>query len=108
MQPRCVDSGARFSTTASGTVHTRQPREPTREERARLRAWLWRFVRQIKAPIIYIVGGRSTIVPVATQEELKKALPQAQIVTIPGVGHYPSEENEKDYLTIVDKFLSGK
>ena len=69
---------------------------------------LWRFVRQIKAPIIYIVGGRSTIVPVATQEELKKALPQAQIVTIPGVGHYPSEENEKDYLTIVDKFLSGQ
>src|SRR5207248_7543396 len=34
---------------------------------------LWRFVRQIKSPIIYIVGGRSTIVPVATQEELKKA-----------------------------------
>jgi hypothetical protein len=46
MQPRCVDSGARFSTTASGTVHTRQPREPTGEERARRRAWLWRFVRQ--------------------------------------------------------------
>src|SRR6266404_6448016 len=53
---------------------------------------LWRFVRQIKSPIIYVVGGRSTIVPVATQEELKKALPQAQIVTISGVGHYPSEE----------------
>jgi pimeloyl-ACP methyl ester carboxylesterase len=66
---------------------------------------LWRFVRQIKSPIIYILGGRSTIVPAATQEELKKALPQAQIVTIPGVGHYPSEENEKEYLAIVDKFL---
>ena len=35
-------------------------------------------------------------------------LPQAEIVTIPGVGHYPSEENEKDYLAIVDKFLAGK
>ena len=52
---------------------------------------LWRFVREIKSPIIYVVGGRSTIVPAATQEELKKALPQAHIVTIPGVGHYPSE-----------------
>src|SRR6185436_13626752 len=31
---------------------------------------LWRFVRQIKAPIIYVLGGRSTIVPAATQEEL--------------------------------------
>ena len=69
---------------------------------------LWRFVRQIKSPIIYVVGGRSTIVPVATQEELKKALPQAQIVTIPGVGHYPSEENTADFLLIVDKFLARK
>ena len=69
---------------------------------------LWRFVRQIKSPIIYLVGGRSTIVPVATQEELKKVLPQAEIVTIAGAGHYPSEENEKEFLTIVDKFLIGK
>ena len=69
---------------------------------------LWRFVRQIKSPIIYVVGGRSTIVPAATQEELKKVLAQAEIVTIPGVGHYPSEENPKDFLTTVDKFLAGK
>ena len=69
---------------------------------------LWRFVRQIKSPIIYVVGGRSTIVPASTQEELKKALPQAQIVTIPGVGHYPSEENTQAYLAIVDKFLASK
>src|SRR5437667_1719034 len=69
---------------------------------------LWRFVRQIKSPIIYIVGGRSTIVPVATQEELKRVLPQAQIVTIPGVGHYPSEENTEEFLAIADRFLSSK
>src|SRR4030095_10680351 len=54
---------------------------------------LWRFVREIKSPIIYILGGRSTIVPAATQDELRKVLPQAEIVTIPGVGHYPSEES---------------
>ncbi len=69
---------------------------------------LWRFVRQIKPPIIYVLGGRSTIVPAATQEELRKVLPQAQIVTVPGVGHYPSEENPKEFLAIVDKFLNGK
>jgi pimeloyl-ACP methyl ester carboxylesterase len=67
---------------------------------------LWRFVRQIKSSIIYVVGGRSTIVPAATQEELKKVLPQAEIVTIPGVGHYPSEEATTAYLAIVDKFLA--
>ena len=69
---------------------------------------LWRFVRQIKSPIIYIVGGRSTIVPAATQEELKKVLTQAEIVTIPGVGHYPSEEKPSEFLAVVDKFVSGK
>src|SRR5437016_872801 len=69
---------------------------------------LWRFVRQIKSPIIYILGGRSTIVPAPTQEELKRVLPQAQIVTIPGVGHYPSEENTEEFLAIADRFLSGQ
>ena len=69
---------------------------------------LWRFVRQIKSPIIYILGGRSTIVPAQTQEQLKSTLPQVQIVTMPGLGHYPSEENPGDYLPIVDRFLAEK
>src|SRR5262245_46898371 len=69
---------------------------------------LWRFVRNIKSPIIYILGGRSTIVPAATQEELRKVLPQAVITTIPGAGHYPSEENPAEFLTAVDKFLGRK
>jgi pimeloyl-ACP methyl ester carboxylesterase len=69
---------------------------------------LWRFVREIKSPIIYILGGRSTIVPAATQEELRKVLPQAEIVTIPGVGHYPSEESPTEFLGVVDKFLVQK
>jgi len=67
---------------------------------------LWRFVRQIKPPIIYILGGRSTVVPATTQEELKKALPQVEIVTVPGAGHYPSEEYPSEFLAIADKFLS--
>jgi len=68
---------------------------------------LWRFVREIKAPIIYVLGGRSTIVPAATQSELKQTLQQVQIVTLPGLGHYPSEENTKDFLEVVDRFLAG-
>lgn len=68
---------------------------------------LWRYVRQIKAPILYVVGGRSTIVPAETQQQLQQILAQAQIVTMPGLGHYPSEENTKDFLEIVDKFLAG-
>lgn len=69
---------------------------------------LWRFVREIKAPIIYVLGGRSTIVPAATQEELRKVLPQARIATVAGAGHYPSEENPAEFLTIVDGFLKDR
>src|SRR5262247_860213 len=69
---------------------------------------LWRFVREIKSPIIYVLGGRSTIVPAASQAELRKVLPQAQIVTIAGAGHYPSEENASEFVAVVDKFLAGK
>ena len=69
---------------------------------------LWTTVRKIKAPIIYVLGGLSTIVPLQTQQELKTALSQAQIVTMPGLGHYPSDEKPEDFLMIADRFLVAK
>jgi len=69
---------------------------------------LWRYVRSIQSPVIYILGGRSNIVPAVTQDELRKVLPQVQIATIAGTGHYPSEENPVEFLAVVDKFLAGK
>jgi pimeloyl-ACP methyl ester carboxylesterase len=68
---------------------------------------LWRFVREITMPILYVIGGRSTIVPAETQEELKKTLPKVRIVTMPGLGHYPSDEKPQEFLAIVDEFLKG-
>ncbi len=67
---------------------------------------LWATVRRIKAPIIYILGGASTIVPSETQDELRRALPQVEIVTMPGLGHYPSDEQPGDFLALVERFLS--
>jgi pimeloyl-ACP methyl ester carboxylesterase len=67
---------------------------------------LWDSVRRIKAPIIYILGGASTIVPSHTQEELRKTMPQVEIVTMPGLGHYPSDEKPDEFAAIVDDFLS--
>ena len=68
---------------------------------------LWATVRQIKAPIIYVLGGVSAIVPPETQQQLQAALPQSQIVMMPGLGHYPSDENAQAFLAIVDRFLAG-
>ena len=67
---------------------------------------LWQHVRNIRAPILYVLGGRSTIVPVETQEKLKGTLPHVTISTIPGVGHYPSDEKPAEFLAIVDRFLA--
>ena len=67
---------------------------------------LWRFVRNITSPILYILGGRSNIVPAETQEELKKTLPNAQLITVPDVGHYPSDEKPEEVVELVNRFLS--
>jgi len=68
---------------------------------------IWRFVREIRAPIIYVLGGASSIVPPETQEALKQALPQMEIVTMPGLGHYPSDESPGEFLAIVVRFLAA-
>jgi pimeloyl-ACP methyl ester carboxylesterase len=64
-------------------------------------------VRRIKAPIVYILGGDSAIVPPETQDELRKTLPQVEIVTMPGLGHYPSDEQPEAFVAIVDAFLAN-
>ena len=62
---------------------------------------------RIKAPIIYILGGASNIVPVETQMDIRQALPQAEIVMLPGLGHYPSDEKPVEFLAVVDRFLAA-
>jgi pimeloyl-ACP methyl ester carboxylesterase len=69
---------------------------------------LWRFVNQIKCPTIYILGGASNIVPADAQKQLKETLPDVQIVTMPGLGHYPHQEAPEDYVKIVQAFLAAK
>jgi pimeloyl-ACP methyl ester carboxylesterase len=67
---------------------------------------LWEYVRHIEAPILYVLGGRSTIVSRTAQEELRRALPQVQIVTMADVGHYPSDERPEEFVAVVDRFLA--
>ena len=69
---------------------------------------LWRFVREIKAPTIYILGGNSRIVPPETQKQLKETLPNCQVVVMPGLGHYPDQEEPQEFVKIVKTFLAAK
>lgn len=69
---------------------------------------LWQYIRKIASPTIYIIGGRSAIVPAETQARLKDTIPGVQIVTMPGLGHYPDAEAPEDFLRIVNGFLGGR
>jgi len=69
---------------------------------------LWRYIGRITCPTIYILGGTSTIVPVETQERLKKTIPGVEIATVPGVGHYPDWEKPAETFAILDRFLGVK
>jgi esterase len=66
---------------------------------------LWQYVRKISCPTIYILGGASNIVPPETQKQLKESLAKVEIVTMPGLGHYPHVESPEEYLKIVERFL---
>jgi pimeloyl-ACP methyl ester carboxylesterase len=67
---------------------------------------LWGAVERITAPILYILGGASSIVPPETQDRLRRILPHARIVTMPGLGHYPSDEDAGAFLALVERFLA--
>jgi pimeloyl-ACP methyl ester carboxylesterase len=66
---------------------------------------LWQYVSKITSPTIYVIGGASRIVPPDTQARLKATLPNAEVVVMPGLGHYPNEEDTTGFLAIVNPFL---
>ena len=68
---------------------------------------LWQYVRRITSPTIYVIGGRSTIVPADTQAQLKQTIPGVEIITMPGLGHYPDEEAPDEFFAIASRFLAA-
>jgi esterase len=66
---------------------------------------LWAQVSKITSPTLYVIGGASRIVPAETQQKLKQTLRDCEIVTMPGLGHYPNEEDTAGFLVILNRFL---
>jgi pimeloyl-ACP methyl ester carboxylesterase len=107
MSPAVLEAYVRFGTRKRADGRIEWKRDP-QLVKGFVATDLWRFVREIKAPILYILGGRSTIVPAETQAGLRKTLPNAQLITIPDVGHYPSDEQPDEVVRLVNRFLSGE
>jgi len=107
MSPAVLEPYVRYGTKTRADGRIEWKRDP-QLVKGFVATELWRFVRNIKSPILYILGGRSNIVPPETQDELRKTLPNAQLMTIPDVGHYPSDEQTEEVVDIVNRFLAGE
>lgn len=95
---------AHFGTTQRGDGRLVWKRDPSLVK-GFVETELWQYVSKITAPTIYVLGGASPIVPAATAQRLKQSLPNCEVVTMPGLGHYPSEEDRAGFPTIVNRFL---
>jgi pimeloyl-ACP methyl ester carboxylesterase/putative sterol carrier protein len=67
----------------------------------------WDAVRQVGAPALVIHGEQDRLVPVRLGEILASALPRAELVVLPGVGHVPQFEVPETTVELVRGFLDG-
>jgi pimeloyl-ACP methyl ester carboxylesterase len=52
---------------------------------------MWRALASLgSAPVLVVRGGRSDVLSAATAERMVAALPDAMLVTLPGIGHAPT------------------
>ncbi len=63
------------------------------------------FLARIRAPTLLLWGTADKMIPVANAADYQRAMPQAQLAQLPGVGHLPQEEAAAASLAVVDAFL---
>lgn len=63
------------------------------------------LLSQISAPTLLLWGEKDAMIPIANAADYVKALPNATLVTLPGLGHVPHEESPEVSLPAVDAFL---
>lgn len=59
----------------------------------------------ITAPTLLLWGAQDAMIPVANADDYLKAMPNARLVTLPGVGHLPQEETPQVSLAALQVFL---
>ena len=64
-------------------------------------------LQSIKAPTLLLWGEKDAFIPVSNAQDYLKAMPQATLVTLPGVGHVLHEEAPKASVQAVLDFLSA-
>jgi proline iminopeptidase len=74
---------------------------------ASLGEWDWRpALRRVEAPAL-IIHGSADVLPVESGREWAATLPNARLVLLEGVGHFPYLEAPDAFFSAVDVFLRG-
>jgi pimeloyl-ACP methyl ester carboxylesterase len=63
---------------------------------------------QIAAPTLLLWGEADELVPVRYGRAAAAAIPGAQLVVLPGIGHIPSIEAPRDFVRILTDFAAGR
>ena len=64
-------------------------------------------LHSIARPVLLTCGQESPRVFRSIIEELSQALPEAQVITFPGVVHEPEDQQPAEYVAAVTRFLDG-
>ncbi|MBU6332449.1 MAG: alpha/beta hydrolase, partial [Bacteroidetes bacterium] len=64
--------------------------------------------RSVQLPALFIAGGASTYIRDSDEAIIRALFPRAQVVRIPGAGHWVHSEAPDALSDQVCSFLSGK
>jgi magnesium chelatase accessory protein len=67
---------------------------------------LLRDLPRLRASLILVVGSRDGMVPPAEAERVRRRLPRAELVTLPGLGHLAHEERPDEIAAIIMRAFS--
>ena len=65
------------------------------------------LLARVRAPTLLLWGAQDAMIPPAHAQDYLKAMPDARLFTLPGLGHLPHEEAPAESLPPVLAFLSG-
>lgn len=65
------------------------------------------LLARIRVPVLLLWGDRDAMVPVTNAQDYLRALPDARLVTLPGIGHVPMEETPAEVARVLRAFLAA-
>ena len=66
------------------------------------------LLHRIKAPTLLLWGAQDAMIPVTNAADYQRAMPDAKVVELPGVGHVVQEEAPAASLAVVQAFIDAR